>query len=163
MLLPTLQLIYVGEGESTLRSNVSEGHGMWRSDDGGRNWKHIGLDNSRHIMRIVIHPTNPDIVWVAALGHLFGPSEERGIYKTIDGGKTWKRVLYVNDSTGAAEIVMEPGNPYVLYAATWTVKRTPYSLESGGKGSGLWKSTDGGETWKNLNDKKGFPGNTIVR
>ncbi len=155
-------IIYVGEGETTLRNNVSEGHGMWRSDDGGRNWKHIGLDDSRHIMRIVIHPTNPDIVWVAALGHLFGPNNERGIYKTIDGGKTWKRVLFSNDQSGGAELVMEPGNPSVLYAATWRVIRTPYSLESGGKGSGLWKSTDGGETWKSLNDTKGFPGKTIL-
>jgi photosystem II stability/assembly factor-like uncharacterized protein len=155
-------IIYVGEGESTLRNNVSEGHGMWRSDDGGRNWKHIGLDDSRHIMRIIIHPTNPDIVWVAALGHLFGSSDERGIYKSVDGGKTWKRVLFSNDGSGGAELVMEPGNPSVLYAATWRVIRTPYSLESGGKGSALWKSTDGGETWKNLNDKKGFPGNTII-
>jgi len=155
-------IIYAGEGESTLRGNVSEGHGMWRSDDGGRNWKHIGLDNSRHIMRIVIHPTNPDIAWISALGHLFGPSDERGIYKTIDGGKTWKRVLFIDDLSGGAELVMEPGNPSVLYASTWTVKRTAYSLESGGKGSVLWKSTDGGETWKKLNDKKGFPGNTII-
>ena len=113
-------------------------------------------------MRIVIHPTNPDIVWVAALGHLFGPSDERGIYKTVDGGKTWKRVLYSNDISGGAELVMEPGNPSVLYAATWNIKRTPYSLESGGKGSALWKSTDGGETWKNLNNTRGFPGNTII-
>ena len=104
-------VIYVGEGESTLRGNVSEGHGMWRSDDGGRNWKHIGLDDSRHIMRIVIHPTNPDIVWVAALGHLFGPSEERGIYKTTDGGKTWKKVLYSDSISGGAELVMESGKP----------------------------------------------------
>ncbi len=155
-------IVYVGEGESTLRGNVSEGHGMWRSEDGGRNWKHIGLDDSRHIMRIVIHPTNPDIVWVAALGHLFEKSDERGIYKTIDGGKTWKRVLFNDDKSGGAELVMEPGNPSVLYAATWTVKRTPYSLESGGSGSALWKSTDGGESWKKLNDKKGFPGKTII-
>jgi photosystem II stability/assembly factor-like uncharacterized protein len=155
-------IIYAGEGESTLRGNVSEGHGMWRSDDGGRNWKHIGLDNSRHIMRIVIHPTNPDIVWVAALGHLFGKSVDRGIYKTIDGGKTWKKVLYIDDESGGSELVIEHDNPSVLYAATWTVKRTPYSLESGGKGSALWKSTDGGENWKKLNDKKGFPRNTIL-
>jgi photosystem II stability/assembly factor-like uncharacterized protein len=155
-------IVYVGEGESTLRGNVSEGHGMWRSDDGGRNWKKIGLENSRHIMRIVIHPTNPDIVWVAALGHLFGPSEDRGIYKTVDGGKTWKKVLYSNDQSGGSELVMEPGNPAVLYASTWRVERTPYSLESGGPGSALWKSTDGGETWNKLNDKKGFPGNTVV-
>jgi len=155
-------VIYVGEGEATLRNNVSEGRGMWRSDDGGRNWKHIGLDDSKHIMRIVVHPTNPDIVWVAALGHLFGPSRERGIYKTMDGGKTWRQVLYSDDKSGGAELVMEPGNPLVLYAATWTVVRTPYSLESGGKGSALWKSIDGGETWKKLNGNKGFPGNTII-
>ncbi|MDE3213006.1 MAG: glycosyl hydrolase [Bacteroidota bacterium] len=150
-------IVYVGEGESTLRNNVSEGHGMWRSDDGGRNWRHIGLDDSRHIMRIVIDPYNPDIVWVAALGHLFGPSSERGIYKTTNGGKTWKRVLFVDDHTGGGELVMEPGNPRVLYAATWRVLRTPYGFESGGKGSALWKSTDGGETWKNLNHQEGFP------
>ncbi|MFS8083248.1 MAG: WD40/YVTN/BNR-like repeat-containing protein [Ginsengibacter sp.] len=155
-------IVYAGEGETTLRGNVSEGHGMWRSDDGGRNWKHMGLDDSRHIMRIVIHPDNPDIVWVAALGHLFGPSTERGIYKTMDGGKTWKKVLFSNDMSGGAELVMEPGNPSVLYASTWHVLRTPYSLESGGEGSGLWKSTDGGNTWKSLNDKKGFPGKTIL-
>lgn len=155
-------IIYVGEGETTLRGNVSEGHGMWRSDDGGRNWKKIGLENSRHIMRIVINPTNPEIVWVAALGHLFGPSEDRGIYKTVDGGKTWRKVLYSDEQSGGSELVMEPGNPMVLYASTWTVIRTPYSLESGGKGSALWKSTDGGETWKNLNNTKGFPGNTVI-
>jgi photosystem II stability/assembly factor-like uncharacterized protein len=155
-------IVYVGEGESTLRGNVSEGHGLWRSDDGGRNWKKIGLENSRHIMRIVIHPTNPDIVWVAALGHLFGPSEDRGIYKTVDGGKTWKKVLYSDDQSGGSEVVMEPGNPSVLYASTWRVERTPYSLESGGSGSALWKSTDGGESWNKLNDKKGFPGNTVI-
>ncbi|MEO8109310.1 MAG: hypothetical protein ABI594_04730 [Ginsengibacter sp.] len=155
-------VVYAGEGETTLRGNVSEGHGMWRSDDEGRSWKHIGLDNSRHIMRIVVHPTNPDIVWVAALGHLFGPSDERGIYKTIDGGKNWKRVLFSDDISGGAELVMEPDNPSVLYASTWTIKRTPYSLESGGKGSALWKSTDGGEHWTKLNDKKGFPGKTTI-
>ncbi|MEO6288352.1 MAG: hypothetical protein ABIO76_00435 [Ginsengibacter sp.] len=155
-------IVYAGEGESTLRGNVSEGHGMWRSDDAGRHWKHIGLDNSRHIMRIVIHPDNPDIVWVAALGHLFGPSNDRGIYKTMDGGKTWKRTLFSDDQSGAAELVLEPGNPSILYAATWSVIRTPYSLESGGKGSALWKSTDGGENWKKLNDKKGFPGKTMI-
>ncbi len=155
-------VVYAGEGETTLRGNVSEGHGMWRSDDEGRSWKHIGLDNSRHIMRIVIHPTNPDIVWVAALGHLFGPSDERGIYKTIDGGKNWKRVLFSDDTSGGAELVMEPDNPSVLYASTWTIKRTPYSLESGGKGSALWKSTDGGDHWMKLNDKKGFPGKTTI-
>jgi len=151
-------ILYVGEGESTLRSNVSEGlHGMWRSDDGGRTWKNIGLHDSRHIVRIVVHPKNPDIAWVAVMGHLFGPNEERGVYKTIDGGKTWKRVLYVNDQTGCSDLVMEPGNPTVLYAGMWHTIRTPYSMESGGKGSGLYKSTDGGETWTDLSAKKGLP------
>ncbi len=151
-------IIYVGEGENTLRGNVSEGlDGMWKSEDGGRSWKNIGLKNTRHIVRIVVHPKNPDIVWVAAIGHLFGPNEERGVYKTTDGGKSWRRVLFANANAGAAELVMEPGNPSTLYASTWNVRRTPFSMESGGPGSGLWKSTDGGETWINLMDKKGMP------
>ena len=150
-------ILYAGEGEPTLRGNVSEGFGMWRTDDGGRNWKKIGLEDTRHIIRIVIHPKNPDIVWVAAIGHLFGPNEERGIFKTMDGGKTWKKVLYVNNQTGCSDLIMEPGNPSVLYAATWRIQRTPYSLESGGDGGGLWKSTDGGETWKNISANKGLP------
>ena len=155
-------VLYVGEGENTLRGNVSEGFGIWRSDDGGRSWKQIGLNDTRHIARIVIHPKNPDIVWVAAVGHLFGPNQERGIYKTIDGGKTWKKVLFSDKQSGSIDLVMEPGNPSVLYASTWTVLRTPYSLESGGRGSALWKSIDGGETWQKLNDKKGFPGKTVI-
>jgi photosystem II stability/assembly factor-like uncharacterized protein len=150
-------ILYVGEGENSLRGNVAEGFGMWRSDDGGRNWRNIGLKDSRHITRIIIHPKNPDIVWVTALGHLFGSNEERGVYKTIDGGKTWKRVLFVNKDAGAIDMIMEPGNPATFYASTWRVKRTPYSLESGGEGSALWKSIDGGETWMNLMDKKGLP------
>ena len=144
-----------------MRGNVSEGlGGMWRTDDGGRSWKNIGLKDGRHIIRIVIHPRNPDIVWVAVMGHLFGPNNERGVYKTIDGGKNWKRVLFVNEQTGASDLVMEPGNPQVLYAGTWRVIRTPYSLESGGAGSGLYKSTDGGETWKNISGSKGLPKGT---
>jgi photosystem II stability/assembly factor-like uncharacterized protein len=151
-------ILYVGEGENTLRGNVSEGlGGMWRSDDGGRSWKNIGLKDTRHIIRIVIHPKNPDIVWVAAIGHLFGPNEERGVYKTVDGGKTWKRTLYVNNQTGCSDLVMEPGNPSTLYAGTWRVIRTPHSLESGGEGSGIYKSTDAGETWTNVSTKKGLP------
>jgi photosystem II stability/assembly factor-like uncharacterized protein len=154
-------ILYVGEGENTMRGNVSEGlGGMWRSDDGGRSWKNIGLKDGRHIIRIVIHPKNPDIVWVAVMGHLFGPNEERGVYKTTDGGKTWKRTLYVNNQTGCSDLVMEPGNPSVFYAGTWRLIRTPYSLESGGDGSGLWKSIDGGETWINISSKKGLPKNT---
>ncbi|MFZ9717933.1 MAG: WD40/YVTN/BNR-like repeat-containing protein [Chitinophagaceae bacterium] len=151
-------ILYVGEGENTMRGNVSEGlGGMWRSDDAGRTWKNIGLKDGRHIIRIVIHPRNPDIVWVAVMGHLFGPNEERGVYKTTDGGKNWKRTLFVNNQTGASDLVMEPGNPGTLYAGMWRLIRTPYSLESGGEGSGLYKSTDGGETWTNVSSKKGLP------
>lgn len=150
-------ILYVGEGENTLRGNVSEGFGIWRSDDGGRSWKNLGLKDTRHIIRIIVHPKNPDIVWVAAIGHLFGPNEERGIFKTTDGGKTWKKVLYVNNQTGCSDLIMEPGNPAVLYAGTWRIQRTPYSLESGGDGGGLWKSTDGGDTWKNISANKGMP------
>ena len=154
-------VVYVGEGENTMRGNVSEGlNGVWKSEDAGKSWKNIGLKDGRHIIRLVIHPRNPDIVWAAVMGHLFGPNEQRGVYKTIDGGKTWKRVLYVNNQTGASDLVMEPGNPNVLYAGTWRVIRTPYSLESGGEGSGLWKSIDGGETWTNISAKKGFPKGT---
>ncbi|MBD0297372.1 MAG: glycosyl hydrolase, partial [Flavisolibacter sp.] len=151
-------IIYVGEAENTLRGNVSEGlNGIWRSDDAGRSWRNVGLKDGRHIIRLIIHPKNPDIVWAAVLGHTFGPNENRGVYKTTNGGKNWKRVLYVNNLTGASDLVMESGNPSVLYAGTWRVLRTPYSMESGGEGSGLWKSTDGGETWTNLTAKKGLP------
>lgn len=151
-------VIYVGEGENSMRGNVSEGlGGMWRSDDGGKSWKNIGLKDGRHIIRIVVHPRNPDILWVAVMGHLFGPNEERGVYKSTDGGKTWKRTLFINNQTGCSDLVMEPGNPHVLYAGMWRLIRTPYSLESGGEGSGLWKSDDGGETWKNISVNKGLP------
>ena len=154
-------VIYVGEGEHTMRGNVSEGlGGMWRSDDGGRTWRNIGLKDGRHIVRILIHPRDPNTVWAAVMGHLFGPNEMRGVYKTTDGGRTWKRTLFVNNQTGAAELSMEFGNPEVMYAGTWRVIRTPYSLESGGEGSGLWKSTDGGESWTNISNKKGLPKGT---
>ncbi|HNL65999.1 MAG TPA: hypothetical protein PKL81_12945, partial [Ferruginibacter sp.] len=153
-------ILYVGEGENSLRGNVSEGFGIWRTDDGGRSWRNIGLKDTRHIIRIIVHPKNPDIVWVAAIGHLFGPNEERGVFKTTDGGRSWKKVLYVNNQTGCSDLVMEPGNPAVLYAGTWRILRTPYSLESGGEGSGVWKSVDGGETWKNISAHKGLPKGT---
>ncbi|MBC7873344.1 MAG: glycosyl hydrolase [Ferruginibacter sp.] len=151
-------ILYAGEGENTMRGNVSEGlGGIWRSDDGGKSWKNRGLKDARHIIRIIVHPKDPDIVWVAVMGHLFGPNSERGIFKTTDGGKTWKKTLFVNNQTGCSDLVMEPGNPNVFYAGTWRLIRTPHSLESGGEGSGLWKSVDGGETWVNISGRKGMP------
>jgi photosystem II stability/assembly factor-like uncharacterized protein len=151
-------ILYVGEGENTMRGNVAEGlGGFWRSDDGGRTWKNLGLKDGRHITRIIIHPQDPNTVWLAVMGHLFGPNEERGVYKTTDGGKTWKKTLFANTQTGCSDLVMEPGNPSVFYAGMWHVIRTPYSMESGGEGSGIYKSIDGGETWKNISANKGFP------
>src|SRR6185436_20140080 len=121
----------------------------------------IGLKDSRHIPRIRIHPKNPDLVYAAVLGHLFGPSPERGVYRSKDGGKSWERVLFVDENAGAVDLVMDPANPRVLYAGTWRVRRTPYSLESGGPGSGLWKSTDGGDSWTELTRNPGLPKGTI--
>lgn len=151
-------IIYVGEGENTMRGNVAEGlGGMWRSTDGGRTWNNLGLKDGRHITRIIIDPKDPNTVLVGVMGHLFGPNEERGVYKTTDGGKTWKRTLFANSLTGCSDLVSEPGNPSVLYAGMWHVIRTPYSMESGGEGSGIYKSIDGGDTWKNISTNKGFP------
>lgn len=154
-------IVYVGEGENSMRGNVSDGlGGMWKSEDAGKTWKNIGLKDGRHITNIMIHPDDANTIWVGVMGHLFGPNKERGIFKSTDGGKTWKNVLFVNEQTGCSDLVMEPGNPSVLYAGTWRVIRTPYSLESGGDGSGLWKSTDGGETWSNISATKGLPKGT---
>jgi photosystem II stability/assembly factor-like uncharacterized protein len=154
-------VMYVGTGENTMRGNVSEGNGMWKTEDGGRTWKFCGLKDSRHITRIVIHPKNPNLVWAACTGHLFGPSQERGVYKTSDGGKTWRKVLFSNENAGAVDLIIDPTNPDIFYASTWYVRRTPYSLESGGEGSALWKSVDGGENWKNISKNKGLPKDTL--
>ena len=145
-------VIYAGMGESPIRGNLSHGDGVWKSTDGGLSWKNVGLANTRHIARVRIHPANPDLVYVAAQGHAFGPNEERGIFRTQDGGKSWKKVLGVDDKTGASELSMDPGNPRILYAGFWQVVRRPWELVSGGPGSSLWKSTDGGDTWKKLTE-----------
>ncbi|MCE2894757.1 MAG: glycosyl hydrolase [Flammeovirgaceae bacterium] len=150
-------VIYVGEGEQTLRNNVSSGWGVWKSTDAGTSWKHIGLSDSRHISRIRIHPKNPDVVYVAAMGNLWKPNEMRGIYRSVDGGTTWKKVLYINETAMAGDLAMDPNNPRILYAATWNMKRNGYRMDSGGPDSKLWKSTDGGENWENLSDKPGMP------
>ncbi|MBX2969961.1 MAG: glycosyl hydrolase [Cyclobacteriaceae bacterium] len=153
-------VIYVGGGEKTVRGNVSYGYGMWKSVDAGKTWSHIGLKDSRHIPRIRIHPKNPDVVYAAVLGDLFKSSDERGVYKSIDGGKTWKRTLFANADAGAIDLCFDPNNPRIMYASTWRIRRTPYSLESGGDGSAMWKSTDGGETWTNITANQGLPKGT---
>lgn len=150
-------VIYVGGGEATVRGNVSSGYGMWKSTDAGKTWTSIGLKNSRHVPRIRIHPRNPDLVYAAVLGDLFKPSQDRGVYRSKDGGKTWEKVLFANSEAGAVELAMDPNNPRILYASTWKIKRTPYSLESGGEGSAIWKSTDGGDNWTNISANKGLP------
>ncbi len=150
-------VIYVGNGEKTVRGNVSSGDGMWKSVDAGKTWKHIGLTNSRHIPRIRIHPKNADIVYAAVLGDLYKSSDERGIYKSVNGGISWKKVLFANTNAGAIDLIIDPNNPRILYASTWNVRRTPYSLSSGGDGSALWKSTDGGDTWENISENEGLP------
>ena len=150
-------VIYVGGGEKTVRGNVSVGNGVWKSTDAGRSWSHIGLKDSQRIPRIRIHPKNPDVVYVAAMGSLFGANEQRGVFRSTDGGKNWQKILYVNDEVGVVDLVMDPTNPRILYASSWRVIRTPYSLESGGDGSKLWKSTDGGDNWQSISENEGMP------
>ena len=150
------QVIYAGTGESFIRSNISLGDGVWKSTDGGASWKHIGLDKTGRISRIVIHPKNPDMVWVAAVGNAYTPQKERGVFMTTDGGKTWQHVLFVDENTGASDIVMDPENPRILFAGMWQIALKTWNRTSGGPGSGLYKSKDGGITWKKLEDK-GLP------
>ena len=150
-------VIYAGMGESCVRLDVSHGDGVYRSTDGGKTWAHIGLQDTRHIGRIRVHPQNPDLVYVAALGHAFGPNEQRGVFRSKDGGKTWEQVLYRGENAGAIDISIDPNNPRILYAAFWQVRRFPWSLSSGGPDSGLFKSTDGGDTWAELSNNPGMP------
>ena len=150
-------VIYVGGGEVTVRGNVSSGYGMWKSEDAGQTWKSIGLTNSRHIPRIRIHPKNPELVYAAVLGDLYKSSNERGIYRSKDGGASWEKVLFANADAGAVDLTFDPNNPRILYASTWRIRRTPYSLESGGEGSAIWKSTDGGDNWIEISKNEGLP------
>lgn len=154
-------VIYVGGGEQTVRGNVSSGYGVWKTEDAGKTWKSMGLGKSRHISRMRIHPKDHNIVYAAVMGNLYKPTTERGVYKSTDGGQSWKKVLYANDMAGAVDLTFDPNNPRILYASTWRVQRTPYSLSSGGEGSALWKSTDSGETWTEISKNEGFATDTL--
>ncbi len=150
-------IIYAGGGEKTVRGNVSFGYGVWRSNDAGKTWASKGLEKSRHISRIRIDKDDPNTIYAAVMGNLFADTAERGVYKSTNGGDTWKKVLYANEKTGAVDLIIDPNNSRILYATTWTIRRTPYSLSSGGEGSTLWKSTDSGETWTDLSENEGLP------
>ena len=154
-------VVYVGMGESPIRGNVSHGDGVYKSTDAGKTWKHIGLEDTRQISRIRVHPKNPDIVYVAAQGHVWGPNADRGIFRSKDGGKTWQKVLFRSDKAGACDLVIDSTNPNVLYAGFWEVYRKPWTLESGGPGSGIFKSTDGGDNWSEITRNPGLPRGTI--
>ena len=150
-------IIYVGEGEQTLRGNVSSGHGMWKSTDAGETWKYIGLPKSEHISRIRIHPENPDIVYVGVIGNLWKPNTERGLYRTNDGGLTWEKILYVSDKAGIGDIVIDPNNSRIIYATTWQMKRNGYRMDSGGPDSKIFRSYDSGKTWEDISEFNGLP------
>ncbi len=154
-------LVWVGTGEANIRNDIIDGHGVYYSPDGGTTWKFMGLKDVGQISKIIIDPTNPDIVFVAAIGHAWAPNKDRGLFKSIDGGKSWKKVLYVNDTTGVSDVVFEPGNPQVMLAGAWQVLRHPWALIDGGDGSGVYKSTDEGETWNKLT--KGLPKSPLGR
>ncbi|MSR48278.1 MAG: glycosyl hydrolase [Planctomycetes bacterium] len=154
-------VVYVGGGEVTVRGNWSPGWGAWKTTDAGRTWKSIGLTDSQCIPRIRVDPHDANLVYAAVLGHLYGPSEERGVYRSRDGGTTWQCVLHVSPDAGACDLLLDPANSRVVWASTWRVRRTPWSLDSGGDGSGLWRSDDGGETWSELTRRPGLPGGTV--
>jgi photosystem II stability/assembly factor-like uncharacterized protein len=145
-------VVYVGTGEACIRGNISNGDGVWKSVDAGKSWKYVGLKDSRAIGKVIVNPHNPDIAFVAALGHPYGPNTERGVFRTTDGGKTWDKVLYKDENTGAIDVTFDPQNPHILFASLWEARRTPWSLSSGGPGSGIYRSTDAGTTWKKLEE-----------
>ncbi|HUQ81778.1 MAG TPA: glycosyl hydrolase [Gemmatimonadaceae bacterium] len=150
-------VIYVGTGESQLREDLTYGTGVYRSTDGGGTWKHLGLTDTQQIGDLVIDPRDPDRAYVAAMGHAFGPNAERGVFRTVDGGRSWKKVLFLNDSTGAMDLTIDPTNPRILFASMWKFQRTPWGMSSGAGRSGLWKTTDGGDTWKEVSFNPGIP------
>ncbi|HAC24652.1 MAG TPA: hypothetical protein DCE81_07020, partial [Cytophagales bacterium] len=156
-------VVWVGTGEGNPRNSLNGGDGLYKSLDAGKTWKKIGLEKTRHIHRIIIDPKNPNTVYVGAIGSPWGDHPERGVYKTTDGGATWERVLFVNERTGCADLVMDPSNPNKLIAAMWEHRRQPWTFKSGGPGSGLHITYDGGKTWKKITDKDGLPDGELGR
>jgi hypothetical protein len=150
-------VVYIGMGETELRSSIMQGDGVYKTVDAGKTWKHIGLADTQAISRIRVDPTNPDVVYVAALGHPYGPNEERGVFRSKDGGATWKRILFRSNRAGAIDLAMDARNPPVLFAAIWDVYRSPWTLSSGGPGSGMFKSTDNGDTGTEITRNRGLP------
>ena len=150
-------VIYVGTGESQPREDLTYGTGVYRSTDGGADVAHLGLTDTQQIGDVVIDPRDPDRVYVAAIGHAFGPNAERGVFRTTDGGRSWKKVLFLNDSTGAMDLTIDPTNPRILFASMWKFQRMPWGMNAGGGRSGLWKTTDGGDTWKEITFNPGIP------
>ncbi len=150
-------IVYIGMGETELRGSIMQGDGVYKSTDAGKTWHHIGLADTQAISRIRVDPKNPDLVYVAALGHPYGPNPDRGVFRSTDGGQTWKRMLFRDERAGAADLVLDPHNPKVLFASLWQVQRTPWNLSSGGESSGFFKSTDGGDTWTEITREPGLP------
>ena len=150
-------VIYAGTGETSIRGNVSHGDGIYKSVDAGLSWRHMGLRDTRHIGKIQVHPRDPDIVYAAALGHAFGPNEDRGVFRSRDGGENWQKILYKSATAGSHDISMDPKNPRILFAAVWQAQRYPHRLESGGPECGLWRSMDGGDTWQDISRQPGLP------
>jgi photosystem II stability/assembly factor-like uncharacterized protein len=160
---PNPDIVWVGAGEGNIRNSVSAGDGVYRSLDGGKTWSHLGLEKTERIYRIVLHPTDPEIAWVSALGGAWSENPERGVFKTTDGGKSWRKVLSVDQRTGASDLVMDPRNPSKLFASMWQYRRWPWSFKSGGPGSGLYVTYDGGESWKEITDQDGLPKGELGR
>nr|MDQ3321812.1 glycosyl hydrolase [Acidobacteriota bacterium] len=154
-------VVYVGMGEETVRGNVSHGDGVYKSTDAGKTWKFIGLGDTRQISRVRIHPKNPDIAYVAAIGHLWADNNERGVFRTRDGGKTWQKILFRDAKTGAIDLTFDPSNPNAMFAAMWQIKRTPWGFESGGAGSSMYKSIDGGDSWTEISRNRGLPAGVL--